>query len=160
MGSLTIGSCVAKREQRCELSTKPEPCYRSELGDDGGLGRARAVPRRAAVAARWMVSPIVRLWILLIVHQPCRTPSLDAYDGIRCEHPPGVVLRTSSETAHGVLASTHANKRGRSRSANEWPRYVCRSHEQGNEVTQTTACRLYIVGSQRDFYAHGSRSVV
>lgn len=69
-----------------------------------------------------MVSHIVRLWIFLNVHQPCRPASFDAYGGIRCEHPPGAVLRTSSETAHGVLASAHANRRGRSSSANEWPR--------------------------------------
>ena len=69
-----------------------------------------------------MVSPIVCLWVLLSVHQPCRPASFDAYGGIRCEHPPGAVLRTSSETAHGVLASAHANRRGRSSSANEWPR--------------------------------------
>ena len=42
---LTIGSHIAKREQRCELSAELESCYRGELGNDGGLGCARAVPR-------------------------------------------------------------------------------------------------------------------
>lgn len=53
---LTIGSCVAKRKQRCELLAKLESCYRSELGDDGGLGCARAISCRAAATEGWMVS--------------------------------------------------------------------------------------------------------
>jgi len=83
-----------------------------------------------------MVStPIMCLWILLKFRQPGRTTSFDAYNGIRYEHPPGVILHTSSETAHGILASTHANTRGRSGSANERSRYVCRSHKRRKEVT-------------------------
>lgn len=53
--SLTC-TCSAKRQQRCELFAELESRHRSELGDDGGLGCARAIPGRAAVAEGWMVS--------------------------------------------------------------------------------------------------------
>ena len=56
MASLTIWIVLAKREQRCEFPAQLESCYRGELGDDGRLGCARAVPRRAAATEGWTVS--------------------------------------------------------------------------------------------------------
>lgn len=103
----------------------------------------------------------VRLWVLLNVPQPCRATSFDAYDGICCEHPPGVVLRTSSEGAHGMLASPRSDERGRSSPANERSRYACGSQERRlKRLTRMTMYRFHIVGSQRDIHPHGSRSAV
>lgn len=103
----------------------------------------------------WSVSLILRFCgSLLNMCQPCRATSFDAHNGICCEHPSRIILCASSESAHGMLAPSHSNKRGRGRTPHEWSRYATFPHASFKAVDVMNMCLDYTMWALSEIFTH------